>query len=86
MERSALIASQIATDSENPSVFAGIQFYMGGSLIQKFFLKTVADTQPRVRVMVREKVQISSFLWIPLSGGIPDFHGRRTFSSSQFRI
>jgi len=39
----------------HPPDSAGTQFFRGGSLFPEFYLKTVADVQPRVRITVREK-------------------------------
>jgi len=94
MERSALFGCRISTD------MLALKFFQGGSLIPKFYPKTVADVWPMVsRVMVRERGPDFKFpgtsrcgkyfpgsSGILLSRGIPNFYGGRTFSSSRFRI
>jgi len=89
------------SNSGHPSVSPGTKFYRGGSLLPKFFLKTVADVRPTVRVTVREKGPDFKFsgtsicgkvlfriLWDPAVTWYTKFffYGGRTLSSSQFRI
>jgi len=49
------VPPRMNSNSGHPSGSAGTNFYRWGSLIKKFYPKTVADVRPRVRITVQEK-------------------------------
>jgi len=97
--RGIRVPPRMNSNSGHPSGSAGTKFYREKVLLKSSTPKQLPMFGLGLGSQSEKRIQISSFLELPdaenyfprsseilLSRGIPNFYGRRTFSSSQFRI